>query len=103
MMDCKKALQEADGDQDAAADWLRTQGLGASKRSGRTAEQGTVDVVLSGNVAALVELTCETDFVAKGADFVATVAALAQLVADQGDDDLASKPFEGQTVGETVQ
>jgi elongation factor Ts len=102
MMDCKKALIETDGDQEAAVDWLRTQGLGASKRSGRSAEQGTVDVVLEDNVAALVELTCETDFVAKGADFVATVAALAKLVAEQGDQDVASLPFEGQTVGEAV-
>lgn len=103
MMDCKRALAETGGDQEAAVDWLRKQGLGASKRSGRSAEQGTVDVVLAGNVAALAELTCETDFVAKGADFVATVAALAKLVAEQGDDDVASKPFEGQTVAETVQ
>lgn len=102
MMDCKKALIEADGDQEAAVDLLRKQGLGASKRSGRTAEQGTVDVVLEDDVAALVELTCETDFVAKGADFVATVAKLAQLVADQGDEGLAGQPFEGSTVGETV-
>jgi elongation factor Ts len=102
MMDCKKALIETDGDQEAAVDWLRTQGLGASKRSGRSAEQGTVDVVLEDKVAALVELTCETDFVAKGADFVATVAALAKLVAEQGDQDVASLPFEGQTVGEAV-
>ncbi len=102
MMDCKNALIETDGDQEAAVDWLRKQGLGASKRSGRSAEQGTVDVVLKGDVAALVELVCETDFVAKGADFVATVAALAQLVADEGEADLASKPFEGQTVGEAV-
>jgi elongation factor Ts len=102
MMDCKKALIETDGDQEAAVDWLRKQGLGASKRSGRSAEQGTVDVVLQDDVAALVELVCETDFVAKGADFVATVAALAQLVADEGEDNLESKPFEGQTVGEAV-
>jgi elongation factor Ts len=102
MMDCKQALIETDGDQEAAVDWLRKQGLGASKRSGRSAEQGTVDVVIGDDVAALVELVCETDFVAKGADFVATVAALAQLVADEGDTDLESKPFEGQTVGEAV-
>jgi elongation factor Ts len=102
MMDCKKALTETGNDQEAAVDWLRKQGLGASKRSGRSAEQGTVDVVLADDVAALVELVCETDFVAKGKDFVATVAALAQLVADEGDADLESKPFEGQTVGEAV-
>ena len=86
MMDCKKALQENDGDQEAAVDWLRKQGLGASKRAGRSAEQGTVDVVLEGNVAALVELTCETDFVAKGADFSRPSPRSAQLVAEKGDD-----------------
>ncbi|MGZ6978321.1 MAG: translation elongation factor Ts, partial [Acidimicrobiia bacterium] len=102
MMDCKKALIETDGDQEAAVDLLRKQGLGASKRAGRTAEQGTVDVVLTDDVAALVELTCETDFVAKGADFVATVAALAQLVAENGAAGLEDQPFEGQTVGEAV-
>jgi elongation factor Ts len=102
MMDCKKALIETDGDQEAAVDWLRKQGLGASKRAGRSAEQGTVDVVLSDGVAALVELTCETDFVAKGADFVAMVADLARLVAENGDADLEGQPFEGQTVGEAV-
>jgi elongation factor Ts len=102
MMDCKKALIETEGDQEAAVDWLRKQGLGASKRAGRSAEQGTVDVVIEHDVAALVELTCETDFVAKGKDFVATVAALARLVAETGEENLESKPFEGQTVGEAV-
>jgi elongation factor Ts len=102
MMDCKKALQETGGDQEAAVDWLRKQGLGASKRAGRSAEQGTVDVVLTDDVAALVELTCETDFVAKGADFVATVAALARIVAENGAENLEAQPFEGQTVGEAV-
>jgi elongation factor Ts len=102
MMDCKKALIETDGDQEAAVDWLRTQGLGASKRAGRSAEQGTVDVVIEDDVAALVELTCETDFVAKGADFVSTVAALARLVADHGAEGVEQQPFEGQTVGEAI-
>jgi len=102
MMDCKKALIECEGDQEAAVDWLRKQGLGASKRAGRSAEQGTVDVVIEANVAALVELTCETDFVAKGKDFVATVAGLAQLVADKGDEGLADQPFQDSTVAETV-
>jgi elongation factor Ts len=103
MMDCKKALEENDGDQEAAKDWLRTKGLaGASKRAGRTADQGTVDVTFNDSVAALVELTCETDFVAKGADFVGTVAALTQLVAEQGESGLAQQPFEGSTVDEYV-
>ena len=102
MMDCKKALIECEGDQEAAVDWLRKQGLGASKRAGRSAEQGTVDVVLRDDVAALVELTCETDFVAKGKDFVATVTALAELVAEQGDAGLADQPFQDSTVAETI-
>ncbi len=102
MMDCKKALIETEGDQEAAVDWLRKQGLGASKRAGRSAEQGTVDVLIEDDVAALVELTCETDFVAKGKDFVATVASLAKLVAEKGEANLESQPFEGQTVGEAV-
>jgi elongation factor Ts len=103
MMDCKKALEENDGDFEAAKDWLRTKGLaGASKRAGRSADQGAVDVVWNDHAAALAELTCETDFVAKGADFAGTVAALARQVAEQGDADLAEQPFDGSTVGEVV-
>jgi elongation factor Ts len=68
MMDCKKALEENDGNMEAATDWLRTQGLaGAQKRAGRSADQGAIDVLVEGGVGAVVELTAETDFVAKGA------------------------------------
>jgi elongation factor Ts len=103
MMDCKKALEENDGDAEAAKDWLRTKGLaGASKRAGRSADQGAVDVVWNDTAAALVELTCETDFVAKGADFAGTVAALARQVAEQGEANVLDQPFEGSTVGETI-
>ena len=78
MMDCKKALEESGGNLEDARDWLRKKGLaGATKRAGRSAEQGAVDVVVDGNVAALVEITCETDFVAKGDDFRTLVASLA--------------------------
>jgi elongation factor Ts len=103
MLDCKKALEESGGDVEAAKDWLRTQGLaGASKRAGREAQDGAVDVVVEGGVGAIVELNCETDFVAKGADFRGMVAALTKLVAEQGDDDLEGKPYEGGTVGDAV-
>jgi elongation factor Ts len=86
-----------------AKDWLRTKGLaGASKRAGRDAEEGAVDVIVDGNVAALVELTCETDFVAKGADFTSTLAALAKHVASNPTDELANQAFDGMTVGEAV-
>jgi len=103
MLDCKQALEECGGDIEGAKDWLRTKGLaGAAKRAGREAEDGAVDVVVDGGVGAIVELNCETDFVAKGPDFRGVVGALAKLVADQGDDDLDAKPFEGGTVGDTV-
>jgi elongation factor Ts len=103
MMDCKKALVENDGDVEAAKEWLRKKGLaGASKRAGRAAEQGAVEVLVDGGVAALVELTAETDFVAKGTEFTDTVTRLAQLALAQGKDDLEKLEFEGSTVGEHV-
>ncbi len=106
MMDCKRALEESEGDMERAKTWLREKGIaGAQKRAGRAAEQGAVEVVVDGNVGAVVELTCETDFVAKGADFKATVASLARQVVANGDTDLASQPYEGdpsQTVDDLV-
>jgi elongation factor Ts len=103
MLDCKKALEECSGDVEGAKDWLRTQGLaGAAKRAGREAQDGAVDVVVEGSVGAILELNCETDFVAKGADFRSTVAALTTLVAERGDDDLENKSYEGGTVGDAV-
>ena len=94
VLDCRTALQETGGDIDAAKDWLRTKGLaGAAKRAGREAQDGAVEVTVEGNVGAIVELNCETDFVAKGAEFRAMVAALAKIVAEQG---------EGGTVGDAV-
>jgi len=103
MMDCKKALQETDGDIDAGKEWLRKKGLaGASKREGRAADQGTVDVVVEGGTGAIVELNSETDFVAKSADFKDVVAKLAKLAADAKTDALADASFDGSTVGEFV-
>ena len=105
MMDCKKALTESEGDMEKAKTWLREKGLAAAgKRAGRAAAQGTVDVFVDGNVGAVVELTCETDFVAKGDGFKAAVAILAKQVAEQGED-IASKPYAGdqaQTVDDFV-
>jgi len=103
MMDCKKALEETGGDLETAKDWLRAQGITKQdKRGGRAAEQGAVDVVVEGNHGAVVELTCETDFVAKGADFRALVTALAEHVAEHGDDDVEGQPFDGGTVGDAI-
>ena len=103
MMDCKKALAETDGDQEAAKEWLRTQGLaGAAKRAGRAAEEGAVDVVVDGAVGAIAEVIAETDFVAKGTDLTETVEKLAVLAVDRASDDLAAEPFEGSTVAEFI-
>ena len=97
MMDCKRALEESEGDLEKAKTWLREKGLAAAgKRAGRAATQGAVDVYVDGNVGAVVELTCETDFVAKGDRFKATVATLARQVAEQGED-VAAKPYAGDT------
>jgi elongation factor Ts len=72
MMDCKRALQDADGDFDRAVELLRERGLGqAAKRSGRTANQGRIDSYIHFNntVGVLVEVNCETDFVANTDEF----------------------------------
>jgi elongation factor Ts len=103
MMDCKNALEATSGDIEAAKEWLRTKGLaGASKREGRAASQGTVDVVVDGNVGAIVELNCETDFVAKGDDFKNVVADLTKLVAKEGDSGLADKTYNGEKVSDAI-
>jgi elongation factor Ts len=103
MMDCKRALTECDGDIEAAKDWLRKKGLAnAGKRADRAADQGAVEVVVDGTVGAVLELNCETDFVAKGADFQNVLGALVAQVATAGDADVAGQAFEGSTVGETL-
>jgi len=92
MMDCKRALQEADGDADSAMRWLREQGLaGAAKRADRQAEQGAVALAVEGGAAAVVELRCETDFVAKADAFVSLVDELAHLVAAKGEAAVAER------------
>ena len=103
MLDSKNALVETNGDLEAAKDWLRAKGLaGASKRAGREATQGTVDVVVTPGGSAIVELTCETDFVAKSSDFSGLVNVFANLVAEHGDKNLESQPFDESTIGETI-
>lgn len=106
MMDCKKALVENDGDMEAAKEWLRKKGLaGASKREGREATNGAIAVAVEDGVGALVEVTCETDFVAKGGDFTEMVDHLVRQVLDTGDADLSAQPLAGdpsQTVGDAV-
>ena len=104
MMDCKKALEEAEGDFDKAVEILRIKGAkDVGKRAGRTAANGLV--AHSGN--ALLELNCETDFVAKNNDFVALAQSLVDFVAQSRPADvealLASTLDDGRTVAETVE
>lgn len=88
MMECKKALQEADGDIDVAIENMRKSGLAkADKKSGRVAAEGRVVIEISedGKSAAVVEVNCETDFVSGGDDFLSFVATVAKTA-------LANKP-----------
>ena len=86
MMDAKKALEANDGDMQAATQWLRVQGLAsAAKRADREAGEGAVAVVRDGRVAAIVEMRCETDFVAKSEDFVTLVDEIAARVVAEGE------------------
>ncbi len=81
MMDCKKALAEAEGNMDKAIDILREKGMAkAVKKSGRIASEGLVDIVVDGGVGAMIEVNSETDFVAKNDEFVEMVKDFAKLV-----------------------
>ena len=81
MMDCKKALVETDGDMDKAVEFLREKGLAtAAKKAGRIASEGMVDILVEGNVGAMVEINSETDFVAKNAEFQEFVRNVAKQV-----------------------
>ena len=109
MMDCKKALVEADGDMDKAVDILREKGLAsAAKKASRVAAEGIVAACSDATAGALVEINCETDFVAKGAPFVALSAKVAKTVITAKPADvealLATKAVDSdKTVDEEVQ
>ncbi|MBE9535757.1 MAG: translation elongation factor Ts [Proteobacteria bacterium] len=84
IMDCKKALKETEGDIDKAVDFLRQKGLSAaSKKAGRTATEGLVGSYLhaGGKIGVLVEVNCETDFVAKNEDFQNLIKDIAMHIA----------------------
>ena len=92
MMDCKKALEEANGDLEAAKLWLREKGLSASaKRDDRDNAQGVVALLVKGNVGAMVKLKCETDFVASSDGFKAEADALVALVLEKGEASIAER------------
>ena len=107
MMDCKKALTEAAGEMQKAEEILRIRfGNKAAKSAGRVAAEGVVAINISadGKSAAMVEVNCETDFVAKNDDFLALARALAEMVLKQNPADVAalsSLPYNGKPVEET--
>ncbi len=108
MMECKKALVEAEGVLDAAVDVLRTAGLAkAAKKAGRATNEGTIMALVSDDCTkgALVELDCETDFVAMNEKFTAYATKFAQVVIDENPADidaLNACALDGSTVGETL-
>lgn len=106
MMDCKKALTEADGDLEEAITILRTKGLAAaSKKAHRKASEGVVAVVGNAAKMAVLELNCETDFVARNPQFQEFARALAEQALDTGAKDieeLRAQPFAGEP-GHTVE
>jgi elongation factor Ts len=107
MMDCKRALTEADGNLQDAVDWLRKKGLSAAaKKSGRVAAEGLVGTASAPQKAAMVEVNAETDFVARNdafQDFVATVAGIALETGEDVDAIKAAHyPGTGRTVAEEM-
>ncbi len=99
MMDCKEALAASAGDFDAAIDFLRKKGLSkAAKKTDRETKEGLVDAKVEGRAGALVQLSCETDFVARTEDFTGFAAALLrQAFADRAAsaEELLARPFAG--------
>ena len=106
MMDCKKALNETNGDMDSAVDWLRTKGLAAAaKKSGRVASEGLVAASVSDRVGALIELNSETDFVSRNDEFQNFAKTLADIALGVNDLDAlkaADFPGAGRTVEEEL-
>lgn len=91
MMECKKALTEANGDMAKAEELLRVKlGSKASKAASRITAEGVITAFISGNVGALVEVNCETDFVSKNEDFLAFANGCAKLVAEKNPADVAA-------------
>jgi elongation factor Ts len=108
MMDCKKALEEAGGDLAKAAEGLRARGIAkAEKRAGRSTSQGLVVVTTNavGQAGAILELVCETDFVARNEEFVAAAEGLlaqALAAAPMATEEFLGQPAEGGTVADWV-
>ena len=83
MMDCKKALEATNGDMNAAVDWLREKGISkAAKKADRIAAEGLAYITIEGNVASIIEINSETDFVAKNSEFTDMVKEIGKIIVD---------------------
>ncbi|GAB4163734.1 MAG: translation elongation factor Ts [Geothermobacteraceae bacterium] len=108
MMDCKKALNETDGNMEEAIDYLRKKGLSAAaKKAGRVAAEGSIVAAGDGKVGVVAEINAETDFVAKNENFQAFAKGVAQAVLDARPESVdalkeAAFPGTGRTVGEEL-
>jgi elongation factor Ts len=105
MMDCKKALNETNGDMEAAIDFLRKSGaMKAAKKASRAAADGLVGVSVGGNAGVLVEVNAETDFVARNDEFKAFVKSAADIALKEGGDlaKLLAAPHGGSTVQQVL-
>lgn len=107
MLDCKKALDEAEGDYNKALDIIRIKGLrGVTKREGRLTSNGAVVAKVEGNLGVMLELNCETDFVAKGERFIALadelLAHLQNVQSDSVESFLATTMADGKSVQSVV-
>jgi elongation factor Ts len=104
MMDAKKALEENNGDMEAAVDYLRKKGVAkADKKSSRTAAEGLVSIISNGTSGAVVEVNAETDFVARNEQFQEFVRNITEKAVDAGDKGaLMNADYEGKSVSETL-
>jgi elongation factor Ts len=105
MMDCKKALGETDGNMEEAVEFLRKKGMaGADKKAGRTAAEGVIAIAVSDDQkkAAIVEVNCETDFVAKGDEFKNFADEIAAIVLATGQVDIDALMGEKMANGQTI-
>ena len=106
MMECKKALTEANGDAEKAVTLLRERGLAkAAKREGRASNEGTVAIALAGDAGAIAELGCETDFVARTDEFQRFAKQLAAVAIEAGADGveaLGAATLDGESVAQRI-
>ena len=105
MMDCKNALNETNGDMEAAIDWLRKKGISkAAKKAGRAAAEGLVGIAVDGKSGVLLEVNAETDFVARNDEFKTFVKDATKLALKEGGDleKLLASPMGSATVQHTL-